>query len=89
MIIIVVIVLALRRDIFNSIYHRLGQHSNCAKYFCSGSKNGETNLVPEAERTGIMTDNMRNIVYRLTINADSLIENVDNNPCEKLTYSNL
>jgi len=51
-------------------------------YFCSGPKNGETNLVPEAERSGIMTE-IRNIVYRLTINADSLIENVDNNPCEQ------
>ncbi|KAE9522485.1 hypothetical protein AGLY_017146 [Aphis glycines] len=83
-IMIVIIVLALRRHIFNSIYHRLGQHSNCAGYFCSGSKNEETNLVPEAEKTGIMTE-MRKIVYRLTINADSLIENVDNNPCEQFS----
>lgn len=60
----------------------MGQHSNCAKYFCSNLKIGEINLVPEAEKTGIM-DDIRNILYRLVINADSLLENVDNNPCEQ------
>lgn len=73
----------LRRDISNSVYHRLGEHKNCAQYFCSGPKFGEMNLVPDAEKAGMM-GHIRNIVYRLSVNADSLIENVDNNPCEQL-----
>lgn len=43
---------------------------------------GEINLVPEAEKSGMMAE-IRNIIYRLSVNADSLIENVDNNPCEQ------
>lgn len=38
--------------------------------------------MPEAEKSGLM-DEIKNIVLRLTNNADSLIENVDNNPCEQ------
>lgn len=76
-------VLDLRKDIMNSPYHRLGQHDNCAPYFCTGQKVGETNFVPEAERTGLMAD-IRQIVYRLAANTESLIENTDNNPCEQL-----
>jgi len=47
-----------------------------------GPKVGERNLVPEAEKTGMMAE-IRNINFRLSVNADSLIENVDNNPCEQ------
>jgi len=77
-----IIFLELRKDIKNSPYHRLGQHNNCASYFCTGPKVGDINLVPEAEKTGLMTE-IRNIVYRLVINSDSLIEDVDNNSCEQ------
>lgn len=76
------IVLELRKDISNSPYHRLGQHDNCAQYFCLGPKVGERNLAPEAEKTGMMAE-IRSIIFRLSVNADSLIENVDNNPCEQ------
>lgn len=65
----------------NSPYHRLGQHNNCDRYFCSGPKVDEVNFVPESEKTGVMSD-IRNSVSRLVANAESLIENVDNNPCE-------
>jgi len=41
------------------------------------------NLVPDAEKAGLM-GHIRNIVFRISVNADSLIENVDNNPCEQL-----
>jgi len=75
--------LALKQDISNSPYHRLGQHNECAKYFCQGSKSGEPNLVPDAEDSGLMGE-IRKIVYRLSNNAESLIEDVDNNPCEQL-----
>lgn len=34
-------------------------------------------------RAGMMI-HIRNLVYRLSVNADSLIENVDNNLCEQL-----
>jgi len=67
----------------NSIYHRLGIHDHCTPYFCSGAKIGETNIVPDTERAGIMV-HIRIIVYRLSVNADSLIESVDNNLCEQL-----
>jgi len=77
----------LRKDISNSPYHRLGQHNNCAVYFCSGPKTGEINLVPLAEKSKMMTS-INNVVYRLLTNADSLIENVDNNPCEQLNSIN-
>ncbi|CAI6362985.1 unnamed protein product [Macrosiphum euphorbiae] len=72
----------LRKDITNSPYHRLGQHDNCANYFCTGPKVGERNFVPEAIETGIMAE-IRKIVYRLAANTESLIENTDNNPCEQ------
>lgn len=75
-------VLELKKDILNSPYHRLGHHKECAGYFCQGSKVGEINLVPEAEKSGIMAE-IKNIVLRLKNNAESLIENVDNNPCEQ------
>lgn len=78
----IILFLELRKDISNSVLHRLGYHNKCAAYFCSGPKVGEINLVPEAEKTGIMTD-IRNIVHRLVIHADSLIESVDTNPCEQ------
>lgn len=76
-------VLALKKDITNSPYHRLGQHSGCANYFCQGNKSGKLNLIPDAEKSGIMTE-IKNIVFRLSNNAESLIEDVDNNPCEQL-----
>lgn len=60
----------------------MGQHEKCAHYFCSGPKIGELNLVPEVEKSGMMVE-IRNLVNRLIVNADSLIENVDNNPCEQ------
>lgn len=78
----IILFLELRNDISNSVYHRQGYHNKCAAYFCSGPKVGEINLVPEAEKTGILAD-IKNIAYRLIINADSLIESVDTNPCEK------
>lgn len=67
----------------NSLYHRLGQHNKCAVYFCTGPKSSDNNLVPLAEKSKMMT-NVNNIVYRLVANADSLLENVDNNPCKQL-----
>lgn len=76
-------ILDLRKDISNSVHHRLGDHDKCAPYFCSGPKIGEINLIPEAEKSGMMV-HIRSIVYRLTVNADSLLENVDNNLCEQL-----
>lgn len=72
----------MKKDIANCPYHRLGQHNNCATYFCTGPKTGERNLVLEAEKSGMMVE-IKNVIYRLIVNADSLIENADNNPCEQ------
>lgn len=40
-------------------------------------------MVSDAENSGMMV-HIRNMAHRLFINADSLIENVDNNLCEQL-----
>lgn len=61
----------------------MGQHTNCDSYFCTGPKSTESfNLVPEAERGGMMGE-LQNIVSRLIVNAESLIENKTNNLCEQ------
>lgn len=72
----------LKKDILNGPYHRLGQHINCDDYFCSGTKVGEKNLVPDAEKCGMMRE-IKYIISRLVNNASSLIEDVTNNLCEQ------
>lgn len=66
----------------NCLYHRLGQHTNCATYFCTGSKPSSINLIYEAENGGILKE-MKNCISRLIMNAESLIENKTNNICEQ------
>ncbi|KAF4526690.1 hypothetical protein B566_EDAN010119, partial [Ephemera danica] len=39
----------LRSDILNSIHHIFGDHKKCATYFCDGSKDGESNIVPDLQ----------------------------------------
>lgn len=70
------------KDIYNSPYHVLGQHSKCASYFCQGDKVSELNLVKQAENSGMMLE-IINAVNRLVANAKSLITDVDNNICEQ------
>lgn len=74
----------LRNDLKNAHYHRLGQHTNCDVYYCTGSNNALNSicLVQEAENSGMMRE-LQNIMSRLTINAESLIENKTNNLCEQ------
>jgi len=73
----------LRNDLKNALYHRLGQHTNCEAYFCTGSNASNSMfLVQEAENSGMMRE-LQNIMSRLTINAESLIENKTNNLCEQ------
>lgn len=55
---------------------------NCDDYFCSGTKVGEQNLVPHAEKCGMMRE-IKYINSRLVNNASSLIEDVTNNLCEQ------
>lgn len=67
----------------NAPFHRLGQHTNCDSYFCNGSNLQNTlNLVPEAEKNGIMSE-IQNIMSRLITNSESLLENKNNNICEQ------
>lgn len=67
----------------NAPFHRLGQHTNCDSYFCNNSNLQNTlNLVPEAENNGIMSE-IQNIMSRLITNAESLLENKNNNICEQ------
>lgn len=72
----------LKKDLINGSRHRLGQHTSCSSYFCKGSKIGEFNMVPEAERCGILLE-INKITSRLVNNCSSLIEDVDNNICEQ------
>jgi hypothetical protein len=61
----------------------LGQHTNCDVYYCKGSNAlNSICLVQEAENSGMMRE-LQNIMSRLTINAESLIENKTNNLCEQ------
>jgi len=61
----------------------LGQHTNCASYFCEpGTKNNELNLVPEATGSGMMVE-IQNCVSRLISKASNLLENKTNNICEQ------
>ncbi|CAI6350462.1 unnamed protein product [Macrosiphum euphorbiae] len=71
----------IRKDLSNGPFHRLGDHTNCETYFCD-SKTNERNLVPEAVGGGIMSE-IQNCVSRLIVNAESLLENKDNNICEQ------
>lgn len=70
------------KDIYNSPYHVLGQHYKCASYFCKGDTISETNLVKQAENSGMMIE-IVNAVNRLVTNSNSLIIDVDNNICEQ------
>ncbi|KAL4085419.1 hypothetical protein QTP88_027278 [Uroleucon formosanum] len=62
----------LKKDILNSPYHVFGDHSNCANFFCKGSKEGEVNLVPQMDHCGLFKEFLgaRNIVAH---HAESLI----------------
>lgn len=61
----------------------MGQHVNCASYFCQpGEKKNELNLVPEAISSGMMSE-IQNCVSRLISKSSSLLENKTNNICEQ------
>lgn len=66
----------------NGPYHILGQHNQCASYFCKGAKIGKINLVPEAEKCGLLRE-INQIYSRIIDNAPSLLLDVDNNICEQ------
>lgn len=64
------------------LYHRFGQHTNCATHFCTGPTSNSINLIPEAENSGMLKE-LKKYVLSLNINAESLIENKSNNLCEQ------
>ncbi|XP_050065594.1 uncharacterized protein LOC126554578 [Aphis gossypii] len=72
----------LSKDLLNSPYHVLGQHSKCDTYFCNKKNLNEDIWVKHAEMSGMMIE-MNNIVNRLVINSSSLMVDVDNNICEQ------
>ncbi|KAF0708503.1 YqaJ domain-containing protein, partial [Aphis craccivora] len=65
----------LRRDITNSFLHILGDHKQCEKSFCNGSKLNEINYFSLANKSGLLQE-FSQIVSRLANNADSLLMNV-------------
>lgn len=66
----------------NSFYHILGEHGRCESYFWIGKKNGEVNLVFEAEKCGLVQE-LTQISTRIAGHSDSLYINVDNNAREQ------
>lgn len=79
---IIILYLGLSKDLLNSPYHVLGQHSKCDTYFCNKKNLDEDIWIKLAENSGMMTE-INNIVNRLVINSSSLIVDVDNNICEQ------
>lgn len=79
---IIILYLGLSKDLLNSPYHILGQHSKCDTYFCNKKNLDEDIWVKLAENSGMMTE-INNIVNKLVINSSSLIVDVDNNICEQ------
>lgn len=74
----------LRKDIVNGPYHVFGDHSACKDrgYFCDGkSKPVEVNVVKEMQTTGIFQE-IKSAMHRVSVNASSLIHDVDNNIAE-------
>lgn len=74
--------IGLRKDILNSFRHILGNHEQCEEYFCKGKKLNELNLYEDAEKCGLHRETNQ-IIKRLSMHADSLLMNVDNNVCEQ------
>lgn len=71
----------LKSDILNGYKHIFGEHSDCADYFCNGSKENEENIYPEFTSSPIHED-IVNAVNRVAMHANSLIEDVDTNIVE-------
>lgn len=75
-------VVNLKNYIENGPNHVLGEHSNCAPYFCTGSKENEINLVPQVKASGLYQQLMVAVRY-LANNPRSLIYDVDSNSVEQ------
>lgn len=77
----------LRRDIINAPFHYFGQHSNCARYFCTGlNKDNETDIVQnECHRSGNRPfwDAVVGLANHYAAYASSLIYCLDNNLAEQ------
>jgi len=71
----------LRQDILNAPNHILGNHNKCAEYFCKGPKENEKDMKMEMIASGFMK-HIENVVQQLSINAKSLIEDLDSNIVE-------
>ncbi|KAF4529906.1 hypothetical protein B566_EDAN018063, partial [Ephemera danica] len=65
----------LRFDIINSIHHVFGDHEKCSDYYCSGQKDGESNIVPDL-KTGGLFQKLKSFNLMLAKNFRSLILDV-------------
>lgn len=54
----------------------------CDKYFCTGQKLGEQNIVSDVTDCGLMTE-INSALRRVVGNSKSLLLDVDNNICEQ------
>lgn len=72
----------LRTDILNSPSHVFGEHKSCAGYFCSDSKPGDVNRIPELKESGLYEEIMKPVGY-LANHSRSLIFDVDSNSVEQ------
>lgn len=75
-------IINLRQDIYNAPYHVFGSHNECAKYFCKGEKETETNLIPAMEKNGLL-QKISDGLARMRQNAKSLLANEDTNTVEQ------
>lgn len=75
-------IIHLRQDIYNAPYHVFGSHDECAKYFCKGQKEKETNLIPEMEKNDLLQKIM-DALARMRQNAKSLLVNENTNIVEQ------
>lgn len=73
---------SLQDDILNGPSHVFGEHEKCSKYFCSGHKEGEKNLVSELVSCGLFEEITKAVRY-LAYNSRSLIYDVDSNVVEQ------
>ncbi|KAL4127211.1 hypothetical protein QTP88_011402 [Uroleucon formosanum] len=72
----------LRNDIYNSINHVFGNHSNCALYFCNKPKE-DINLLEKIQHTdNDFYVNMNSIIRQLGRHSKSLMQDVDSNIVE-------
>ncbi|XP_063218419.1 uncharacterized protein LOC134528597 [Bacillus rossius redtenbacheri] len=72
----------LRADLRNAPEHVFGCHENCRSTFCKRKSTGETNLLPDLEKAGLLQP-LRILIANLEKKADKLVSNSTTNSAER------